>query len=271
VRAMIVIKIGGSLLASGVDGIVRDLAMITAKGVKVIAIHGGAAEVSAMSDKLGKKPVFIVSPSGVRSRYTDRETVEIYQMVMAGKLNKSLVAMLERVGVEAIGLCGLDGKLLRAERKKKLLVVDERGRRRMIDGGFTGKPSSVNGALLNAILREGYMPVVAPIAISEEFGPLNIDSDVAASSIAIEMRPEVLIFMTNVEGLMLDGKLVPSISAAEAEELRPKIGHGMMRKVQAAIEAVSKGIPRAVICNGRVENPVEKALSGTGGTVIHDK
>lgn len=266
---MFVIKIGGSLLASGIDGIVRDLASMTAKDVKFVVVHGGAAEVSAMSDKLGKKPVFIISPSGVRSRYTDRETVEIYQMVMAGKLNKNLVAMLEREGVRAIGLCGLDGMLLRAERKEKLLVIDERGRRRMIDGGFTGKPLSVNGALLNAILREGYMPVVAPVALGEGYEPLNLDSDVAASSIAIELKAEALIFMTNVEGLLLDGKLVPSLTASEAEELRPRIGHGMMRKVQAAIGAVSKGVPRAIIASGRVGNPVEKALRGSGGTVIH--
>jgi len=266
---MIVVKIGGSLWASGIDGIVRDLASIAARDVKFVTVHGGAAEVSAMSDKLGKKPAFIVSPSGVRSRYTDRETVEIYQMVMAGKLNKNLVAMLEREGVRAIGLCGLDGLLLRAQRKEKLLVIDERGRRRMIDGGFTGKPLSVNGALLNAILREGYMPVVAPVALGEEFEPLNLDSDVAASSIAIELKAEALVFMTNVEGLLLDGKLVPSLTAPEAEELRPRIGHGMMRKVQAAIEAVSEGVPRAIIASGRVGNPVEKALSGSGGTVIH--
>ena len=115
---MIVVKIGGSLWASGIDGIVRDLASIAARDVKVVTVHGGAAEVSAMSDKLGKKPAFIVSPSGVRSRYTDRETVEIYQMVMAGKLNKNLVAMLEREGVRAIGLCGLGGLLLRGQREK---------------------------------------------------------------------------------------------------------------------------------------------------------
>jgi len=266
---MIVIKIGGSLLASGIEGIVRDVATITTQGVKVIVVHGGAAEVSAVSDKLGKKPVFIVSPSGVRSRYTDRETVEIYQMVMAGKLNKNLVALLEREGVRAIGLCGLDGLLLRAERKRKLLVVDERGRRRMIDGGFTGRPSSVNGALLEALMREGYVPVVAPVAIGEEFDPLNIDSDVAASSIAIAMRAEALIYLTNVDGLIIDGKVVPSLTAAEAQELRPRIGHGMMRKVQAAMEAVTGGIPRAIICNGRAEDPVGKALSGLGGTAIH--
>jgi len=266
---MIVIKVGGSLLASGADGIVRDLASIAAKDVKFVAVHGGAAEVSAMSDKLGKKPVFIVSPSGVRSRYTDRETVGIYQMVMAGKLNKNLVAMLEREGVRAIGLCGLDGMLLRAERKEKLLVIDERGRRRMIDGGFTGKPLSVNGDLLRALLREGYMPVVAPVALGEEYEPLNLDSDVAASSIAIELKAEALLFMTNVEGLLLDGKRVPSLTASEAEELRPKIGHGMMRKVQAAIGAVSRGVPRAIIANGCVGNPVERALRGEGGTIIH--
>jgi acetylglutamate/LysW-gamma-L-alpha-aminoadipate kinase len=267
---MIVVKIGGSLFASGVDGIVKDMAAMALRGAEVVAVHGGAAEVSAVSEKLGKKPSFIVSPSGVRSRYTDRETVEIYQMVMAGKINKRLVAMLAREGAKAIGLCGIDGELIRAERKRKLLVQDERGRRRIIDGGFTGKPASVNGGLLNGLIREGYVPVVAPVAISEEYDPLNLDSDVAASAIAIELRAEALLFMTAVEGLMLDGKLIRSISVAEANELRPRIGHGMMRKVQMAVEAVSKGVPKVIIASGLAQNPVVGALNGSGGTIIHE-
>jgi acetylglutamate/LysW-gamma-L-alpha-aminoadipate kinase len=265
---MIVVKIGGSLLSSGAWNAIDDLATISSKGCELVVVHGGAAEVSALSESLGKKPAFVVSPSGMRSRYTDRETVEIYQMVMAGKLNKRLVAMLQSRGVNALGLCGIDGMLIRGQRKKKLLILDERGRRRVIDGGFTGGNLSVNSKLLYHLIQGGYFPVVAPVAISEEFDPLNVDSDSVASQIAIETKAEALILMTNVDGILVDGELLPSLSIEKAHELRPKIGHGMMRKVQAALEAVSGGVTRAIIANGLIESPVKRALEGKG-TVIH--
>ncbi|MGQ9515336.1 MAG: [LysW]-aminoadipate/[LysW]-glutamate kinase [Thermoproteota archaeon] len=265
---MIVVKIGGSLLLTGAEQVIDDLASISASGGELVVVHGGAAEVTNVIESLGKKPIFVLSPSGMRSRYTDRETVEIYQMVMAGKLNKRLVAMLQRKGVNALGLCGIDGMLVRGQRKKKLLIVDERGRRRVIDGGFTGGNLTVNSKLLLSLIHEGYTPVIAPVAISEEFEPLNVDSDSVASRVAVETKAEVLILLTNVDGLLVEGKLVTSLSIAEASELRPKIGHGMMRKVQSALEAVSQGVPRVIIANGLVENPVERALEGKG-TVVH--
>ncbi|MBO3803560.1 MAG: [LysW]-aminoadipate/[LysW]-glutamate kinase [Candidatus Brockarchaeota archaeon] len=265
---MIVVKVGGSLLSSGAGYVMDDLASISSRSGGLVVVHGGAAEVSAFTELLGKKPVFVVSPSGMRSRYTDRETVEIYQMVMAGKLNKRVVAMLQSRGVNALGLCGVDGMLVSAQRKERLLILDERGRRRVIDGGYTGGNLSVNGKLLFHLIKGGYCPVVAPVAVSEEFDPLNVDSDSVASRIAVETKAEALVLMTNVDGLLVDGELLPSLPAEKAVELRPKIGHGMMRKVHAALEAVSNGVPRAVIANGLVERPVSRALEGKG-TIIH--
>src|SRR5512142_745383 len=149
---LLVIKMGGSILKEGTaTDLVADLKEV-AKSHKVVLVHGGGAEVTEIASKLGKEQKFIMSPEGFRSRYTDKETVEIYTMVMAGKINKQLVLALEEQGISAVGLSGLDAGLLRAERKTRLIAVDERGRKRVIDGGYTGKISQVNIELLNLLL-----------------------------------------------------------------------------------------------------------------------
>ncbi|MBS7623897.1 acetylaminoadipate kinase, partial [Candidatus Bathyarchaeota archaeon] len=132
---LIVAKLGGSTLEEGVsDAFVQDIRKVTLDH-KVVIVHGGGAKVTEIAKRLGKEQRFIVSPEGFRSRYTDRETAEIYTMVMAGKTNKEIVIALQRAGVNAVGLSGLDGSLAVAERKKQLMIIDERGRRRIIEGG----------------------------------------------------------------------------------------------------------------------------------------
>ena len=170
---LLVVKMGGSILKEGASSeLVSDLKAL-AKENKLVFVHGGGVEVTEIAAKLGKEQKFIVSPQGFRSRYTDKETIEIFTMVMAGKINKQIVAALQSQGIPAIGLSGLDGLLLKAERKKRLIAVDERGRKKVIDGGYTGKIIEVNANLLQFLLGKDYMPIVTPIAMSEEFEPLN--------------------------------------------------------------------------------------------------
>src|SRR3972149_2264249 len=136
---LLVVKMGGSILKEGASSeLVSDLQAL-AKENKIVLVHGGGVEVTEIAAKLGKEQKFIVSPEGFRSRYTDKETMEIYTMVMAGKLNKQIVLALQSLGIPAVGLSGLDGAILKAERKKKLIAMDERGRKKVIDGGYTGK------------------------------------------------------------------------------------------------------------------------------------
>ncbi|MGH9923660.1 MAG: [LysW]-aminoadipate/[LysW]-glutamate kinase, partial [Nitrososphaerales archaeon] len=135
---MIVIKIGGSVVDGLHQSTMPDLKQVTSQD-KVILVHGGGKEVTSIAEKLGKEQRFVVSPGGIRSRYTDKETAEIYTMVMSGKINKEIVLMLQKNGINAIGLSGVDGGIIKAERKKKLIIVDERGRKIAIDGGYTGK------------------------------------------------------------------------------------------------------------------------------------
>src|SRR5919112_4376617 len=180
---MIVIKIGGGVGDGLHTSALSDIKSI-AKEYHLVFVHGGGKEVTSTATKLGKEQKFIVSPGGVRSRYTDKETAEIYTMVMSGKLNKAIVQMLLRQDINAVGVAGIDGGILKAERKKKLLIINEKGRKMMIEGGYTGKITSVDASLVRDLVRSGYVPVISPIALSEEFDFLNVDGDRAAAYVA---------------------------------------------------------------------------------------
>jgi len=260
---MITIKIGGSVVDGLHPSTISDLKKVSEQE-KVILVHGGGKEVTKISEALGKEQKFIVSPGGIKSRYTDKETVEIFTMVMSGRINKRIVGMLQKNGINAVGLSGVDGKIIQAERKKKLIIINEKGRKMIIDGGYTGKIYDVNVSLVRSILDQGYFPVISPIAISEEFDFLNVDGDRAAAYVAGKMQSDKILFLTNVDGLLMDNKLVEKISLIEAKEILPRIGFGMEKKVLAATEALEMGVKEALIANGQRENPISSAI-------VHDK
>lgn len=254
-----------------VDGLhpstISDLKKVS-QHEKIILVHGGGKEVTKISEALGKEQKFIVSPGGIKSRYTDKETVEIFTMVMSGKINKMIVRMLQKNGINAVGLSGIDGKIIQAERKKKLIVINEKGRKMAIDGGYTGKIQDVNSSLVSVILDQGYVPVISPIALSEEFDFLNVDGDRAAAYVAGKMHSDKILFLTNVDGLMMDDKLVKKLSLSKAKEILPKIGFGMEKKILAATEALELGVKEALVANGQKENPISSAIAHDNCTVI---
>ena len=254
-----------------VDGlhpsIISDLKIVSEQE-KVILVHGGGKEVTKISEALGKKQKFIVSPGGIKSRFTDKETVEIFTMVMSGKINKMIVGMLQKNDINAVGLSGIDGRIIQAERKKKLIVINEKGRKMAIDGGYTGKIKDVNSRLIKSILDQGYVPVISPIAISEEFDFLNVDGDRAAAYVAGKMQSDKILFLTDVDGLLMDDKLVKILSLAEAKKILPKIGFGMEKKILAATESLEMGVKEALIASGQRENPISAAIAHDNCTVI---
>jgi acetylglutamate/LysW-gamma-L-alpha-aminoadipate kinase len=265
---LVTVKVGGSTLQSGLSvNLVHDFEERLTRD-KTVLVHGGGKEVTNVATALNKPQKFVVSPGGFRSRYTDKGTAEIYTMVMSGKINKQLVLTLQSHGIPAVGLSGLDGLLLQAERKKNLIVVDEEGRKRVIDGGYTGKICKVNVGLLTLLMNNGYLPVVAPVAVSEEFEPLNIDGDRAASYIAGSLKADRLVLLTDVQGVTLDGKLVPQMSVSEAKDNLHRAGPGMITKIYAAMEALDMGIGEVVVCSGFGEHPISSALVHESGTVI---
>ena len=263
----IVCKIGGSIISGVNPSIVEDIIAIRQSGTNVVLVHGGGDQVTEMAEKIGKKQQFITSPEGIKSRYTDRETAEIFTMVMSGLLAKQIVQILEKSGILSVSVTGVDAMIMKAQRKKKLIVIDERGRKVAIEGGFTGKINAVNTSFLETLLDGGIVPVISPVAVGEDFELLNVDGDRACSHVAGALKADAAIFLTDTEGLILDNVVVQKMKTEEARGALPRIGAGMDKKVIAAVEAVEMGAARSVIASGLKEHPLQAALDGHG-TVI---
>jgi acetylglutamate/LysW-gamma-L-alpha-aminoadipate kinase len=267
---MIVVKAGGGV---GLDmgAVCEDVAELVKQGEQVVLVHGGSHETNVISEKLGHPPRYVTSVSGYVSRYTDRETLEIFVMVTAGRINKLLVERLQGLGVDALGLSGLDGRLLEAKRKKALRIV-EGGKRKVLRDDYSGRIERVNDSLLQTLLAAGFVPVVAPLAISYQSEALNVDGDRVAAAIGAALKAQTLVILSNVPGLLSafpdEGTLIPHIPAKEAPQMLDQYAQGRMKKkMLGAIEALDEGVARVIIADGRVEQPLCQALAGQG-TVI---
>nr|MDO8090536.1 [LysW]-aminoadipate/[LysW]-glutamate kinase [Candidatus Sigynarchaeota archaeon] len=263
---IITMKIGGAMVDKGIENLIEDIANLS-KEHRIVIVHGGGPQINEIAKRLGKKPVYVTSPSGFKSRFTDKETRDISIMAMAGRVNKKIVATLWKNGIPTVGLTGLDGKTLIAKRKDKIVAV-ENGRKRVIRGDYSGKIEEVDGRLLNLILENGYVPVVAPIGISYENEPVNLDGDRAAVHVAKAVKANIFISLTDVQGVIIDGKVIQSLDRQEAEKILKKVGGGMRKKIFAALEALNLGVKPVVICSGLEKNPISSALTLKTGTVI---
>ncbi|MCC6190092.1 MAG: [LysW]-aminoadipate kinase [Anaerolineales bacterium] len=268
---MIVIKIGGT---TGVNlaAVTRDIAAHVQEGQRLIVVHGGSGETNAISTQLGHPPQFVTSPSGFTSRYTDRTTLEIFAMVTAGKINTLLVEQLQRLGVNALGLSGVDGGLMTAKRKDAIRIIDSAtGKQRILRDDYTGKIEKVNSGLLQLLLEAGYTPVVAPLAISPEGEALNVDADRAAAMVAGAVAADQLILLSNVPGLLRafpdESSLIHRIARDSLEQSLSFAEGRMKKKVLGASEALALGVRQVIFADGRVEAPLAGALAGHG-TVI---
>ncbi len=264
---LLVVKAGGRALEQNMESILDSIAWAARQGHKIIFVHGGGDLVTEYSRRLGIEPKIMVSASGVRFRYTDEKELEVFVMVLGGLLNKRIVAGLWRRGVRSIGLSGADAGILRAERKKHVIVKDpETGRKRLLPGGYTGKIREVDVHTLRLLLDNGYTLVIAPLAISNEGELLNVDGDQAAAEIAKAVRADKLIILSDVEGLLLEGRLVERLTAEEARRIVEKVGPGMNRKILMAAEAVEAGVGEVVIGSGLLKNPLKELLEGAPAT-----
>jgi [amino group carrier protein]-L-2-aminoadipate 6-kinase len=268
-ESIIVIKLGGT---EGVDfsAICADAAELLKQGSRLVFVHGGSAEASALGESLGTPPKMITSPSGYTSRYTDRKTLEIFLMAVNGKVNSLLTEQLQMLGVNAFGLCGLDGKLLQATRKESVQSV-ENGRRKIIRDDYTGKIENVNGGLLHMLLSAGCLPVIAPVAVSEKGEALNVDADRAAAMVASALKAETLLLLTAVPGLMKnfpdESTLIRQLPQSQLSAASEAAQGRMKKKVLGAEEALKGGVSRVIIADGRIQNPISNALAGNG-TII---
>jgi len=255
---MILIKIGGSVLEN-IENIVKDMPR-----EDICIVHGGAKIVTEIAEKMGIKQRFIVSPSGIRSRYTDRDTIDVFQMVIAGKINKDIVRMLLKHGRKAIGLCGIDNSIIIAERKKHLIVVEE-GRKRLIEGGYTGRIKKIDIEFIENLVSRKIVPVIASLAISEKFEPLNINADALAVRIASNIDScNKIIFLTDVDGVLDEnGNTIPRMLLSEISEIN--VGYGMRRKL---FEISRSNVEKIFIINGLYGKPFSKMV---GTVIINDR
>ena len=268
-QSITVVKLGGT---EGVDfsAICQDATELLKQGNRLVFVHGGSAEANALGESLGAPPKMITSPSGYTSRYTDRKTLEIFLMAVNGKVNSLLTEQLQMLGINAFGLSGLDGRVLQATRKDSIQSV-ENGKRKIIRDDYTGKIETVNSDLLCLLLDAGYLPVIAPVAVSQKGEALNVDADRAAAMVASALKAETLILLTAVSGLMRsfpdESTLIRNLPQSQLAAANDMAQGRMKKKILGAEEALKGGVNRVIIADGRIQLPISNALSGNG-TVI---
>jgi acetylglutamate/LysW-gamma-L-alpha-aminoadipate kinase len=261
---LMVIKIGGT---EGVnfDLLCKEVADYVKSGQQIVVVHGGSNDANLLGETLNYPPKFLTSLDGYTSRYTDGKTLEIFTMAVNGKVNTLLVSKFQQAGVNAFGLCGLDGRLLLAQRKTALQSI-ENGKRKIIRDDFSGKIEQVNANILHWILSQDMVPVIAPIAVSHAGDALNVDADRVAAMVAIALQVDKLLLFTAVKGLYRnfpdESTWIPRLKLSDLESAMQFAQGRMKKKVLGAQEALASGVKEVAIADGRVENPITHALSG---------
>ena len=268
---MLVIKIGGgaAIGEGGYTNFAEDLAIISEP---VVVVHGGNAEFSDLSRRLGIPPRMITSSSGRVTRYTDAATMDSMLRAYCGKVNKRLVATLRAAGVNAVGLSAIDGGIAVGRRKPVLRGVED-GKTKVLRDDHAGTLERVDPSLVRLLLQNGYTPVLTPPALGAEGVPINVDGDKLALELATALRADGLLFFSDTPGLLRDrhdeSSLIAEIDASSPELALAAAAGRMVVKVEAALGAVDRGVGRVVFADGRIANPIRAALNGLGTTVRH--
>ncbi len=263
VGKIVVVKYGGNAMVNEAlkEQVMGDIVLLQLIGVKIVLVHGGGPEISELMEKLGKKPEFV---DGLR--VTDKETVDIVQMVLSGKVNKTLVTLLAARGGHAIGLSGMDGSMITAKIRDPRL-------------GYVGKVTDVNIKPVTDLLEKGYIPVISTVGSDHDGNAYNINGDTAAAFSAGALGVERLIMMTDIDGILRDrndpASLISELTVEEVDELTKSgvISGGMIPKVECCLEALQEGVKNVVILDGRVPHSIlmELLTNEGAGTWIHAK
>lgn len=268
-RPLTVVKCGGNP-AVETESICADVAKLVAEEQSVLLVHGGSGEIARLAGKLGVPQRTLVAPDNVSTRYTDPATLEVVVLALAGGVKPAIVAELSRLGVSAVGLTGLDGGMLRARRKSAIRAVVD-GRTTLVRDNLSGRLTGVRTELPETLLRSGFVPVVSPPAIDEHDHPVNVDADRAAASLAAALGADRLVLLTGAPGVLADPDDDTSVLStcevpATGAPGRFAVG-GMALKLVAAREALAGGVASVRVADGRVSNPVSRALAGSGTSV----
>lgn len=258
----VVIKYGGNAMINEElrDAVMTDIVLLRSVGVSVVLVHGGGPEISEMLNRIGKESRFV---DGLR--YTDKETIDVVQMVLAGKVNKHLVQLISKHGGKSIGLCGLDGDMIKARKYTKA------------DIGFVGEITEINTDVINHTLENKYIPVISSVAAGENGEVYNINADTAAASLAAALHAEKLLLMTDISGLLMDkddeSTLIHDVQVSEIPSLKSQgvISGGMIPKIDCCVEAVRRGVLQTNIIDGRIPHSILMELfTDEGfGTMFH--
>lgn len=243
---IIVVKYGGNAMINDElkEAVMGDIVLLSLIGIKVVLVHGGGPEITDMLNRVGKESKFV---DGLR--VTDKEMVEIIQMVLAGKINKNLVNLLQSKGGKAVGLCGIDGHMIKATMKKKEL-------------GYVGEITDVNVQPILDVLEKGYIPVISTVGYDDDGNSYNINADTAAARIAGQLKCESFISMTDIAGILRDkndpSTLIPKIYVSEAPQLIAEgvISGGMIPKIECCIEAIRRGVKKVFVIDGRIPHAI---------------
>ena len=263
---MIVIKLGGSA-GIDVDRFLADLARLERP---YVLVHGANVELDSLMRRLGTEPRLVTSSTGQVSRYTDQETMDLFLMAYCGKVNKRIVETLQRYGVNAVGLAGIDGHLARGRRKPRIRVVED-GKPRMLDGDYAGSIEEIDTSLLQLLVDHGYVPVLTPPALSKEGDAINVDGDKLAMEVAVALQADSLLIFSNTPGLLADlddpTSTIERIDPQHPEDGLERAQGRMKKKVLAAVDAVQRGVGEVILADANRENAIESALQGAGTRV----
>jgi acetylglutamate kinase len=254
----IVVKYGGKAMEDEAlkHSVIQDIVLMKYVGMSPVVVHGGGPQISGLMKRLGKEAKFI---QGLR--VTDRETVDIAEMVLAGTINKEIVSLINQHGGKAVGLCGKDANLIQAQ-KHFAKVTSDTGEQIMADIGFVGDITNVNPKIIQVLEAEGFIPVIAPNGVGEDGQTYNINADTVAGEIAAALRAEKLIILTDTRGILRDkndeGSLIPTLEISEVDELVQSgiIDTGMLPKVEACITALNAGVEKTHIIDGRISHSI---------------
>lgn len=254
---IVVVKYGGNAMTNEElkQAVMSDIVLLSLIGIKVVLVHGGGPEINDMLKRLNIESKFI---NGLR--YTDKETIDVVKMVLSGKVNKELVSLLQQHNGKALGLCGIDGEMLLAEKKQS-----------EVDLGYVGEIKKVNTQPIIDALEHGYIPVIATVGVGKDGQSYNINADTASSRIASELGAENLILMTDIVGLLRDkddpSTLIPSVNVSEVPFMKRQgiISGGMIPKIDCCVEAVRRGVKRTSIIDGRVPHSILIELFSSKG------
>jgi acetylglutamate kinase len=272
-RKTVVVKYGGHAMGDPdlAKDFARDVVLLKQAGVNPVVVHGGGPQIGRLLERLNIKSEF---QDGLR--VTDRQTVDVVEMVLAGSVNKEIVSAINDQGGKAVGICGKDANLMRAKKLERRVRDPQSNIEKVLDLGFVGEPGLVEPHIIDVIIQSDLIPVVAPIGVGPDGETLNINADTFAAAIAVALKAKRLLLLTDVDGVLdKDGKLIRSMTTAEAAKLieNGTITGGMIPKIESCVDVIAEGVEAVVIINGKVPHSVllELFTEHGAGTLIERK